>query len=94
MTETNDLKEFTELSERFIQLANEMKSEGKPLPMINAALLSASATYGTYIFAGNAGYLKPTGVDKLVSTFRLQVESIQKIKQQAAAAGSTSASGE
>ncbi|MET0067264.1 MAG: DUF3144 domain-containing protein [Candidatus Thiodiazotropha sp.] len=93
MTEANDLKEFTELSQRFIQLANEMKNEGKPLPMINAALLSASATYGTYIFAGNAGYLKPTGVDKLVATFRLQVESIQKIKQQAVDAGSSSADG-
>ncbi len=94
MTDTNDLKEFTELSQRFIQLANEMKNEGKPLPMINAALLSACATYGTYIFAGNTGYLKPTGVDKLVTTFRLQVENIQKIKQQAVDAGSASANGE
>ncbi|MEJ2425041.1 MAG: DUF3144 domain-containing protein [Candidatus Thiodiazotropha sp.] len=94
MTNENDLKAFMKLSQRFIHLANKMKDEGKPLPMINAALMSASATYGTFIFAGNAGYLKPTGVDKLVETFRLQVENLQRIKQQAAEAGVSATNGE
>lgn len=84
MSETNDIEEFTALSERFISLANEMKSEGKPIQMINAALMSASATYGTYIFAGNEGYLKPGGVKKLTDAFANQVNNIQQIKKKAA----------
>ncbi len=84
MSEKADIEEFTALAGRFIELANKMKDEGKPLQMVNAALMSASATYGTYIYAGNAGYLKPGGVKKLIDTYRTQVENIQQIKKQAA----------
>jgi hypothetical protein len=87
MSEKAELEEFTALASRFIELANSMKQEGKPLPMINAALMSASATYGTYIYAGNEGYLKPSGVKKLVDTYSNQVENIQKLKKQAAEQG-------
>jgi hypothetical protein len=82
--EKSDIKEFTQLAERFIQLANEMKSEGKPLQMINAALMSASATYGTYVFAGNQGYLKSSGVKKLIEAYSNQVDNIQQIKKRTA----------
>lgn len=69
------------MAERFIALANEIKNEGKPLPLVNAALMSASATYGTYMAAGNEGYLKPSGVDRLVDAYRAQVSNIQEIKR-------------
>ncbi|MCU7929624.1 MAG: DUF3144 domain-containing protein [Candidatus Thiodiazotropha sp. (ex Codakia rugifera)] len=75
------LAEFTELAERFIALANEIKNEGKPLALVNAALMSASATYGTYAAAGNQGYLKQGGVDRLVDAYRAQVSNIQEIKK-------------
>ncbi|MCG7933724.1 MAG: DUF3144 domain-containing protein, partial [Candidatus Thiodiazotropha taylori] len=75
------------LASRFIELANKMKEEGKPVQMVNAALMSASATYGTYIHAGNEGYLQPSGVKKLVDTYSNQVENIQKIKKQATEQG-------
>ncbi|MCU7904615.1 MAG: DUF3144 domain-containing protein [Candidatus Thiodiazotropha sp. (ex Epidulcina cf. delphinae)] len=79
---TEQLAEFTALVERFVQLANEMKGAGKPLPMINAALMSASATYGTYVAAGNDGCLRPSGVDKVVDAYRNQVIKIQELKRQ------------
>jgi uncharacterized protein YukE len=87
MPDNSNMEEFTALAERFIQLANEMKNEGKTLQMINAAMMSASATYATYIFAGNQGYLKPDGVKKLVDAYRNQVENIQQIKKSATEQG-------
>jgi hypothetical protein len=65
---------------RFIQVANQMKDEGVPVQLINGAMMAASATYGTYISAGNAGYLKESGVDKLVDVYRKHAEYIQRVK--------------
>ena len=87
-----DFAEFTAVAERFIALANEIKSEGKPLTLVNAALISASATYSTYVAAGNQGYLKPGGVDRLVDTYRAQLANIQDIKRKAAESGAKNAS--
>ncbi|MES9992464.1 MAG: DUF3144 domain-containing protein [Candidatus Thiodiazotropha sp.] len=82
MTENiEQLKEFTKLVERFVQLANEMKDEGTSLPTINAALMSASATYGSYVAAGNDGYLRPSGVEKLVESYRHHANRVQDIKK-------------
>lgn len=82
MTDSNvEIREFTKLVERFVQLANEMKDEGKSLAAINAALMSASATYGSYVAAGNEGYLKPSGVDKLVDSYRHHAVRVQDIKK-------------
>lgn len=80
---TDKIAEFTALAERFIALANEIKNEGKPLALVNAALMSASATYGTFAAAGNQGYLKPSGVDRLVDAYRAQVSNIQELKRRA-----------
>jgi hypothetical protein len=76
-----EIREFTKLVERFVHLANEMKDEGKSLATINAALMSASATYGSYVAAGNEGYLKPSGVDKLVDAYRHHAVRVQDIKR-------------
>ncbi|MES9969273.1 MAG: DUF3144 domain-containing protein [Candidatus Thiodiazotropha sp.] len=87
-----DFAEFTAVAERFIALANEIKNEGKPLALVNAALMSASATYSTYVTAGNQGYLKPSGIDRMVNTYRAQLANIQDIKRKAVESSDKNAS--
>ena len=81
MTEKS-MHEYNLLSERFIALANEMKNEGKSQQMVNAALMSASGIYATYTAAGNEGGLTPSGVDKVVAVYKVNLENVQKLKQQ------------
>lgn len=70
---------------KFIDLANELKKEGMPIPMVNAALMSASGIYATYSAAGNTGGLEPSGVDKVVELYRRNLEHIQELKRAEAA---------
>ncbi len=76
------MHEYNVLSGRFIALANEMKNEGKDQQMVNAALMSASGIYATYTAAGNEGGLTPSGVDKVVSVYKANLENVQKLKTQ------------
>jgi hypothetical protein len=73
--------EVQQLLERFIKLANDIKDEGKPAEMINAALILASCTYATYVAAGNEGYLKEGGVNKMTSIYRKNLASLQHAKK-------------
>jgi hypothetical protein len=83
MTDNIDqIKEFTSVVERFVRLANEMKNESKGLTTIIAALVSAAATYGSCVAAGNEGYLKPSGVDKLVDANRRHALRVQDLKRE------------
>jgi hypothetical protein len=66
---------------RFINLANELKEEGKPVEMINAGLILASCTYATYTAAGNEGYLKEDGVKKISEVYRQNLTSLQTAKK-------------
>jgi hypothetical protein len=66
---------------KFIDLANELKGEGFDAKLISAALMSASGIYATYSVAGNDGALNPSGVDKVVDTYRRNLEHIQKLKK-------------
>ena len=81
MTE-DTMREYNLLSERFIALANEMKNEGKDQQMVNAALMSASGVYATYIAAGNEGGLNPSGVDQVVAVYKANLEKVQEFKRQ------------
>jgi hypothetical protein len=67
--------------DRFIKLANELKDEGKPVDMVNAALMLASCTYATFTAAGNGGYLKEGGINKITSLYRQNLVSLQKAKK-------------
>ena len=78
---TNQMAEFQALVERFIELANEVKDEGKPIEMINAALMSASCTYATYSAAGNDGYLQESGVSKITTLYRQNLMNLQSAKK-------------
>lgn len=75
------MQDYYELSERFITLANQMKDEGKPIQMVNAALMSASGVYATFTSAGNEGGLTPSGIDKVVAVYKVNLENVQKMKK-------------
>jgi len=70
-----------ECTNRFIDLANELKDQGHNPQVISAALMAASGIYATFITAGNAGGLQPSGVDKVVLMYRRNLEYIQERKK-------------
>ncbi len=75
------MKEYNDIATRFIKLANEIATEGKTEQMVNAALMSASCIYATYVAAGNEGGLNQSGVEKVTEIYRQNLENVQKIKQ-------------
>jgi hypothetical protein len=66
---------------KFIELANELKEEGINVTLVNGALMTASGIYATYIAAGNEGALEPSGVDKIVDLYRRTLEHHQSAKK-------------
>ena len=66
---------------KFIELANELKEEGIDIKLVNGALMTASGIYATYIAAGNEGSLESSGVDKVVDVYRRTLEHHQTIKK-------------
>ena len=77
----SDKEKHTECTNRFIALANEMKTEGNAPMLVSAALMASSGIYATYITAGNHGGLQPSGVDKVVLMYRRNLEHIQELKK-------------
>jgi len=76
----NDQEKHNHCTNKFIALANELKSEGYEIKLVSAALMAASGLYATYVAAGNEGGLKPSGVDKVVTMYRRNLEHIQERK--------------
>ena len=66
---------------RFIDLANEMKNEGADPALVSGALMMASGIYATYIAAGPNGALEATGVKKVSELYRNTLERFQQIKK-------------
>ena len=81
MTGTED-DTHTQCMQRFIELANSMKEEGIDTRVVSAGMMTASAIYATYVFAGNDGRLAPAGVAKLADGYRDQLERVQKAKEE------------
>ena len=79
MAKTED-QQYAECMQRFIDFANSMKDEGIETRLVSAGLMSASAIYGTYAFAGNDGRLAPAGVEKMLEAYRQQLEQVQLAK--------------
>ncbi len=77
----DEMIELTNLTSQFIDLANQLKDKGHQNEKINAALIAASATYSTYLTAGNDGYLKETGVEKVMKVYKRILENIQRAKK-------------
>ena len=77
----SDREKHNHCTSKFIALANELKAENYDPQLISAALMAASGIYATYITAGNAGGLLPSGVDKVVMMYRRNLEHIQERKK-------------
>lgn len=66
---------------KFIELANQLKEEEIDTNLVNGALMTASGVYATYVAAGNEGALEPSGVKKVVDIYKRTLEHHQKIKK-------------
>ena len=77
----SDQENHMHCTNKFIELANELKEEGIDIKLVNGALMTASGIYATYIAAGNEGSLESSGVDKVVDVYRRTLEHHQTIKK-------------
>lgn len=77
----NEQEQHQYCTNKFIKLANDLKTEGIDPPMVSGSLMTASCVYATFIAAGNKGALEPSGVDKVVAVFRRTMEHHQKGKK-------------
>jgi hypothetical protein len=66
---------------RFIELANELKDEDIDITLVSGALMTASGIYATYVAAGNNGVLEESGLDKVVALYRRTLEHYQNIRR-------------
>ena len=80
----NDGEKHNHCTHKFIDLANELAKEGIDPKLVSGALMAASGIYATFIAAGNTGGLEPSGVDKIVTMYRKNLEHIQKRKKEEA----------
>ena len=76
----NEQENHMYCTNKFIELANELKEEGIKITLVNGALMTASGIYATYIAAGNDGALESSGVDKVVDLYRRTLEQHQSAK--------------
>lgn len=67
---------------KFIDLANELKNQDLDPALISGAMMTASSIYATYVAAGNKGALEPSGVDKVVDLYRRTLEHFQSVKRE------------
>ena len=77
----SDQKNHMYGTNKFIELANELKEEGMDTALVSGALMTASGIYATYVGAGNDGALEPSGVDKVVQVYRRTLEHHQVLKK-------------
>jgi hypothetical protein len=77
----SDRDDHNHCTQKFIDLANELKTSGFNSQMVSASLMSASGIYATYVGSGNSGALEPSGVDKVVDVYRTSLEHIQERKK-------------
>lgn len=78
----SDQEQQMQATNKFIQLANEMKDQGMPIHVVSWSMLTAAAVYSTFSVAGNSGGLNPSGVDKVVNSFRDCMNQVQEARKQ------------
>lgn len=81
MTDQVENQKIMAMLNNFIKLANEMKEQGNDVDLVNTALQMASGTYSTYLAAGNEGYLKDSGIDKITEAYKGNLTHLQEIKK-------------
>ena len=77
----NDQEQHNYCTNKFIELANELKKEKIDPTLVSGALMTASGIYATYVAAGNDGALEAGGVDKVVAVYRRTLEHHQLTKK-------------
>jgi len=77
-----DRENHDHCTQKFIEMANELKDAGYEPQLISAALMASSGIYATYVTAGNTGGLEPSGIDKVVMMYRRNLEHIQERKKE------------
>jgi len=77
----SDTQKHQYCTNKFIELANQLKAEKIDPSMVSGALMTASGVYATYVAAGNNGALNPSGVDKVVNSYRRMLEHHQTVKR-------------
>jgi len=78
----SDRENHNHCTQKFIELANELKDQHYEPELVSAALMAASGIYATFVTAGNTGGLAPSGVDKVVMMYRRNLEHIQERKKE------------
>lgn len=66
---------------KFIELANELRHEDIDSTLVSGALMTASAIYATFVAAGNDGALEPSGVEKISELYKRTLEHHQDLKR-------------
>ncbi len=74
-------KQHQYCTNKFIELANQLKNENIDPALVSGALMTASGIFATFVAAGNDGTLEPSGVDKVVDLYRRTLEQFQTIKK-------------
>jgi len=77
----NDQEKHKYCTNKFIELANDLKQEDIDIALVSGALMTASGVYATYVAAGNNGVLEPSGVDKVIQVYRRTLEHHQVVKK-------------
>lgn len=77
----SDQEQHRYCTNKFIELANQLKDEQIDPALVSGALMTASGVYATYVAAGNEGALEPSGVDKVVALYRRTLEHHQQTKK-------------
>ncbi|MFC1740008.1 DUF3144 domain-containing protein [Pseudomonadota bacterium] len=77
----NDQEKHQYCTNKFIELANELRQEKIDPPLVSGALMTASGVYATYVAAGNDGALEASGVDKVIEVYRRTLEHHQEVKK-------------
>ena len=70
----DDQEKHRYCTNKFIELANELKDEDISPALVSGALMTASGVYATYVAAGNRGALEPSGVEKVVALYKRTLE--------------------
>ena len=78
----SDQDQQMQATNRFIELANEMTNQGMPIHVVSWSMLTAAAVYSTFSVTGNSGGLNPSGVDKVVNSFRDCMNQVQEARKQ------------
>ena len=78
MSEADQHKHCTN---KFIELANQLRHDEIDATLVSGALMTASAIYATFVAAGNEGALEPSGVDKIPELYKRTLEHHQDLKR-------------